>query len=165
MGIIYCYCLPARVVQLVRANNGKCGPSKWHMVLGLNFVTDNTLNLPGAGCYGTVSAPRFGSPWRVLRAWPWKVPRLSKKKKNHLLSLLVKNNPTWFPNAFCCFPHCSSNKELPTVLLPVFLCFVLVNINADLNYFKIVELWLTRVQFWEPTKLQEKYSSANICTA
>ncbi|RVX20118.1 Nuclear cap-binding protein subunit 1 [Vitis vinifera] len=31
---------------------GKCGPSKWHMVLGLNPTTDDTLNLTGAGCCG-----------------------------------------------------------------------------------------------------------------
>ena len=52
------------------------------MVLGLNPTTDDTLNLTGAGCCGVVSPPRFGSPWRVLRTWPWNVPRLSKEKKN-----------------------------------------------------------------------------------
>ncbi|RVW54227.1 Nuclear cap-binding protein subunit 1 [Vitis vinifera] len=31
---------------------GKCGPSKWHMVLCLNPTTDDTLNLTGAGCCG-----------------------------------------------------------------------------------------------------------------
>ena len=67
---------PARVAQLVRANTRKCSPSKWHMVLGSNVVTDDALNLLGVGCRGVVSTPRFGSPWRVLRAWPWKVPRL-----------------------------------------------------------------------------------------
>ena len=51
------------------------------MVLGLNPTTDDTLNLTGAGCCGVVSPPRFGSPWRVLRTWPWNVPRLSKEKK------------------------------------------------------------------------------------
>ena len=58
-------------------NIEKCGPSKWHMVVGLNPATDDTLNLPNAGCCGAISTPRFGSPWRVLRAWPWKVPQLS----------------------------------------------------------------------------------------
>ncbi|RVW54560.1 Zinc finger CCCH domain-containing protein 4 [Vitis vinifera] len=68
--------LSERVAQLVRANTRKCSPSKWHMVLGSNVVTDDALNLLGVGCRGVVSTPRFGSPWRVLRAWPWKVPRL-----------------------------------------------------------------------------------------
>ena len=51
------------------------------MVLGLNPATNDTLNLPGIGCYEVVSTPRFGSAWRVPKAWPWKVPRLSQKKK------------------------------------------------------------------------------------
>ena len=41
--------LPVKVAQLVSANTGKCGPSKWHMVLNLNPATDDTLNLPGVG--------------------------------------------------------------------------------------------------------------------
>ena len=41
------------------------------------------LNLPDAGCCRAVSTLRFGSPWRVLRAWPWKIPRLLKKKKKN----------------------------------------------------------------------------------
>ena len=45
---------PAKVVQLVRANTGKCGPSKWHMVLGSNPTTDDTLTLPSVDCYGVV---------------------------------------------------------------------------------------------------------------
>ena len=52
------------------------------MVLGSNPTTNDTLNLLGASCCGVVNTSRFGSPWRVLRAWPWKVPRLSKKIKN-----------------------------------------------------------------------------------
>ena len=72
--------LPARVAQLVRVNTAKCGPSNWHMVLNSNPTTDDTLNLPNVGCCGVVSTLRFGSSWRVLRAWPWKVPQLSKKK-------------------------------------------------------------------------------------
>ncbi|RVW46170.1 DEAD-box ATP-dependent RNA helicase 7 [Vitis vinifera] len=40
--------------------------------LGSNLAINDTLNLPGAGCFGAVNTPRFGSPWRVLRAWPWK---------------------------------------------------------------------------------------------
>ena len=63
-------CIPVRVAQLVRANIGKCGPNKWLMVLGSNSTTDDTLNLPSAGCCEVVSTPRLGSPWRVLRAWP-----------------------------------------------------------------------------------------------
>ena len=51
------------------------------MVLDSNLVTDDTLNLPDVGCCGAVNIPRFGSPWIVLRAWPWKVPQLSKKEK------------------------------------------------------------------------------------
>ena len=62
------YLTPARVVQLVRVNIGKFGSSKWYMVLGLNAVTDDTLNLSGVGCCGVVSTLRFGSSWRVLRA-------------------------------------------------------------------------------------------------
>ena len=61
----------ARVAQLVKANTKKCGPSKWHMVLSLNLVIDDTLNLPSVGCCGAVNNPRFESPWRVLRVWPW----------------------------------------------------------------------------------------------
>ncbi|RVW84584.1 hypothetical protein CK203_048152 [Vitis vinifera] len=49
------YCASAKVTQLVRANIGKCGPNRWHMVLGLNPITDGTLNLLGASCYGAVS--------------------------------------------------------------------------------------------------------------
>ena len=48
---------PVRVAQLVRMNTGKCGPSKWHMVLGLNPATDDILNLLGAGCCG------WSAPW------------------------------------------------------------------------------------------------------
>ena len=72
---------PVKIAQLVKANTRKCGPSKWHMVLGSNLATDDTLNLPDVGYCGAVSTPRFGSPWRILRAWLWKVLRLSKKKK------------------------------------------------------------------------------------
>ena len=60
--------IPVGVALLVSANTEKCGPSKWHMVLGSNPATNDTLNLPGVGCCGVVSIPRFGSPWRVLRA-------------------------------------------------------------------------------------------------
>ena len=49
--------------------------------LGFEFCHYDTLNLPGASCCEAVNTPRFGSPWRVLRAWPWKVPWLSQKKK------------------------------------------------------------------------------------
>ncbi|RVW69956.1 hypothetical protein CK203_052699 [Vitis vinifera] len=42
------------------------------MDLGSNLATDNALNLPGTGCCVVVSTPRFGSPWRVQRAWSWK---------------------------------------------------------------------------------------------
>ncbi|RVW14053.1 hypothetical protein CK203_089276 [Vitis vinifera] len=42
------------------------------MVLGSNPATDDTLNLPSVGCCKAVSTSRFGSPWRVLRAWLWK---------------------------------------------------------------------------------------------
>ena len=73
--------LPVKVTQLVRVNIGKYGPSKWHMVQSSNPVTNDILNLLGASCCGAVSTLRFGSSWRVLRAWPWKVPRLSKEKK------------------------------------------------------------------------------------
>ncbi|KAL6335435.1 hypothetical protein AAG906_029678 [Vitis piasezkii] len=52
----------AKAIQLVRVNTGKCSPSNWYMVLGLNPVTDDTLNLSGAGCCGVVNTPKFGSP-------------------------------------------------------------------------------------------------------
>ena len=42
--------LLTRVAQLVRVDIGKCGLSKWYMVLSLNFATDDTLNLLGTGC-------------------------------------------------------------------------------------------------------------------
>ena len=42
--------LPTRVAQLVRIDIGKCGLSKWYMVLSSNPVVDDTLNLPGTGC-------------------------------------------------------------------------------------------------------------------
>ena len=48
---------------------------------GSNPTTDDSLNLPGTGCCGAVSTLGFESPWRVLRAWSWKVPRLSKRGK------------------------------------------------------------------------------------
>ena len=74
------YKLPIRVAQLVMANIRKCGPNTWHIVLGSNPATDDTLKFTGASCCKAVSTPRFGSPSRVLRAWPWKVPWLSKNK-------------------------------------------------------------------------------------
>ena len=40
------------------------------MVLGSNLVIDDILNSFDASCFGVVNTPRFGSPWRVLRAWP-----------------------------------------------------------------------------------------------
>ena len=57
------------------------------MVLGSNLATDDTLNLPNTGCCGVVNTSRFESPWRVLKAWQWNVPRLSKKKKEKKLWL------------------------------------------------------------------------------
>ena len=71
----------AKVAQLVRANARKCGLNKWHMVMSSNPIIDDTLNLPSVECCGAVSTTRFRSPWRILRAWSCKVPRLSKKKK------------------------------------------------------------------------------------
>ena len=68
--------LPTRVAQLVRIDIGKCGLSKWYMVPSSNFATDDTLNLLGTGCCWVVSTSRIGSPWRVFRVWPWKVPQL-----------------------------------------------------------------------------------------
>ena len=50
------------------------------MVLGSNPSTNDILNLLNIGCCGVVGTLRFGSPWRVLRAYPWKAPWLSKKK-------------------------------------------------------------------------------------
>ena len=34
------------------------------------------IYIPSVGCCGAVKSAMFGSPWRVLRAWPWRVPRL-----------------------------------------------------------------------------------------
>ena len=50
------------------------------MVLGSNPTTNDTLNLLGASCCGVVNTSRFGSPWRVLRAWPWRFLGYQKKK-------------------------------------------------------------------------------------
>ena len=72
----------AKVAQLVRASARKCGLNKWHMVMSSNPIIDDTLNLPSVGCCGAVSTTRFRSPWRILRAWSCKVPRLSKKKND-----------------------------------------------------------------------------------
>ena len=82
--VCVCVCVYtlAKVAQLVRVNTEKCGPNKWHMVLGSNPSTNDTLNLLSIGCCGVVGTLRFGSPWRVLRAYPWKAPWLSKKKKS-----------------------------------------------------------------------------------
>ena len=55
--------------RLVKVN-GKCGPSKRLMVLGSNPTNDDTLNLSSVDCCWVVSIPRFGFPWRVIRAWP-----------------------------------------------------------------------------------------------
>ena len=49
------------IVQLVRVNTEKCSPSKWHMGLSSNPATNDTLNLPSAGCCGAISTTRFGS--------------------------------------------------------------------------------------------------------
>ena len=63
---MYQFFKPVRVAQLV---NVKCGPNKWHMILGSNPITDDILNLPSASCCRAVNTPKFGSTWRVLRAW------------------------------------------------------------------------------------------------
>ena len=73
----------ASVAQLVRANVGRCGPYTRHMVPCLNFDSDDTLIYLVQVVAGAVSTPRFGFPWRVLRAWPWKAPRLSKYTHTH----------------------------------------------------------------------------------
>lgn len=62
--------IPTRIAQLVKANTGKCGPNKWHIVLGSNSVTDDTLNLLNVGCCGMINTLRFRSLWRVPRVWP-----------------------------------------------------------------------------------------------
>ena len=41
----------------------------------------NALDYPVLVVVDVVSTLKFDSPWRVHRAWPWKVPWLSKKKK------------------------------------------------------------------------------------
>ena len=46
-----------------------------------NHATDDTLIYPMLVVVGAVRTLRFESPWRVLRAWSWKVLWLSKKKK------------------------------------------------------------------------------------
>ena len=52
----------ARVAQLVRANARRCGPSKRHMVLGSNPITDDTLIYLVLVVAGAVSTLRFGPP-------------------------------------------------------------------------------------------------------
>ena len=56
--------------------DGKCGSNKWHMVLDLNHVIDDTLNLLDASCCRVVSTLKFGFPQRFP---------LSKKKKIFLI--------------------------------------------------------------------------------
>ena len=51
------------------------------MVPGSNPTIDDTLIYSELVIAGVVSTLRFEFLWRVLRAWPWKVPRLSKKKR------------------------------------------------------------------------------------
>ena len=46
-----------------------------------NHATDDTLIYSMLVVVGVVRTLRFESPWRVLRAWSWKVIWLSKKKK------------------------------------------------------------------------------------
>ena len=71
------------------------------MVLGSNHVTNDTLNLFGVDCCEVVSTLRFRSPWRVLRAWPWKVLWLSKKKKEDVSQhLLVSWTIIWLSYAW-----------------------------------------------------------------
>ena len=62
------------------------------MVPSSNPVVDDTLNLLGIGCWEAVNTLRFGSQWKVLRAWPWKVTRLLKIKNkmvNMSLSMMT----------------------------------------------------------------------------
>ena len=59
-----------RVAQLVRANVGRCGLNKRHIVLGSNLATNDILIYPVLVIADTISTLRFGSLWRVLRAWP-----------------------------------------------------------------------------------------------
>ena len=93
------------------------------MVLGSNPSTNDTLNLLSIGCCGVVGTLRFGSPWRVLRAYPWKAPWLSKKKKSvfvytvhicvcvymHLffktISYCFTIFPIFFPFSFLSYEH------------------------------------------------------------
>ena len=52
-----------------------------------------SLMIPlGVGCWEAVNTLRFGSQWKVLRAWPWKVTRLLKIKNkmvNMSLSMMT----------------------------------------------------------------------------
>ena len=94
------------------------------MVLGSNHVTNDTLNLFGVDCCEVVSTLRFRSPWRVLRAWPWKVLWLSKKKKRGC-----------FPTSF------SFLNNYMTVLCLEFIW------NLNLSF--LMNLWMLDISFSE----------------
>lgn len=56
---ISCCFFTRRVAHLFKMNIEKCGPIKWYIVLGSNSVTNDIMNLFGAGCCGTVSILRL----------------------------------------------------------------------------------------------------------
>lgn len=60
---------------------------------GQTIVLYNLLNLPGASCCGVINTPRFGFPLRVLRAWPWKVSRLTKNKNKNSAMQQIPHKP------------------------------------------------------------------------
>ena len=68
--------------QLVKTNTRKCVLNKWHMVLGLNLVTNDTLNLPGTGCCGVVKTLSFGSLIETPKGVTMKGSLVIKKKKS-----------------------------------------------------------------------------------
>lgn len=51
------------------------------LVPGCNPTIDNTLNLSSVGCYGVISTPKIGYPWKVLRALTMEGYLIPKQKK------------------------------------------------------------------------------------
>ena len=84
--------------QLVRANIGKCVLSKWHVVLGLNSVTNDTLNLPGAGCCGAVNTLEFQVLIESPKGMTMKGSSVIKKKVSKgLITFSLCYSDPWIP--------------------------------------------------------------------
>ena len=71
--------LPVWLPSWLGVNVRICGRSA---CLGFDsYYWLNALDYPVLVVVDVVSTLKFDSPWRVHRAWPWKVPWLSEKKK------------------------------------------------------------------------------------